>query len=80
MSQPNTYDMTGSTNMGANEKIVDLVNSPKVKVMAEGKSDFIDIDIDHMDKGKYYRVEYEGDVYSVEKQTDNKITLYEVID
>ncbi len=80
MSQSNTYDMTGSTNMDANEKIVDLVNSPKVKVMAEGKSDFIDIDIDHMDKGKYYRVEYEGDVYSVEKQTDNKITLYEVID
>ncbi len=79
MPQPSTYG-AGNSAMDTNEKIVDLVNSPEVKVMVEGKRDFIDMDIDHMDKGKYYRVEYEGDVYGVEKQPNNKITLYEVID
>ncbi len=62
------------------EKIVDLVNSPEVQIMKEGEKDFIDIDFKNLKKGKFYRVEYEGDVYGVEKQDDGKIAYYEVVE
>ena len=64
----------------ASEKTVDLVNSPEVQVMKEGEKDFIDIDFKKLEKGKFYRVEYEGDVYGVEKQEDGKIAYYEVVE
>ncbi len=69
-------DMTTDTS----EKIVDLVNSPEVQIMKEGEKDFIDIDFKNLEKGKFYRVEYEGDVYGVEKQDDGKIAYYEVVE
>ena len=62
------------------EKKADLVNSSEVQVMKENGKDFIDIDINRLEKGKYYRVEYEGDVYAVEKSADDKIVLYEVVE
>ncbi len=62
------------------EKIVDLVNSPEVQIMKEGEKDFIDIDLKNLEIGKFYRVEYEGDVYGVEKQDDGKIAYYEVVE
>ena len=62
------------------EKTVDLVNSPEVQIMKEGEKDFIDIDFKNLEKGKFYRVEYEGDVYGVEKQDDGKIAYYEVVE
>lgn len=62
------------------EKTVDLVNSPEVQIMKEGEKDFIDIDFENLEKGKFYRVEYEGDVYGVEKQDDGKIAYYEVVE
>jgi hypothetical protein len=62
------------------EKKVDLVNSSEVQVMKEKEKDFIDIDVQRLEEGKYYRVEYEGDVYAVEKSTDDKIVFYEVVE
>ncbi len=69
-------DMTTDTS----EKTVVLVNSPEVQIMKEGEKDFIDIDFKNLEKGKFYRVEYEGDVYGVEKQDDGKIAYYEVVE
>ena len=57
-----------------------MVNSPKVHVMEEAGKDYIDIDIEHLDVGKYYRVEYQGVLYGIEKQDDGQIAFYEVID
>ena len=62
------------------EKKVDLVNSSEVQVMKEKEKDFIDIDVQRLEEGKCYRVEYEGDVYAVEKSTDDKIVFYEVVE
>jgi hypothetical protein len=62
------------------EKKVDLVNSSEVQVMKEKEKDFIDIDVQRLEQGKFYRVEYEGDVYAVEKSTDDKIVFYEVVE
>jgi hypothetical protein len=62
------------------EKKVDFVNSSEVQVMKEKEKDFIDIDVQRLEEGKYYRVEYEGDVYAVEKSTDDKIIFYEVVE
>ncbi|HXS59465.1 MAG TPA: hypothetical protein VN703_01470 [Candidatus Sulfopaludibacter sp.] len=70
----------GSSEIDTKEKIVDLVNSPKVHVMKEAGKDYIDIDIEHLDVGKYYRVEYQGILYGIEKQGDGQIAFYEVID
>ena len=63
----------------SSEKIVDLVNEPKVQIMKEGEKDFINVEIKNL-QGKFYRVEYEGDVYGIEKQDDGKIVLYEVVE
>ena len=62
------------------EKKVDLVNSSEVQVMKEKARDVIDIDVNHLEEQKFYRVEYEGDVYAVEKLADGKIAFYEVVE
>ena len=62
------------------EKKVDLVNEPEVQIMKEGEKDFINVEIENLQEGKFYRVEYEGDVYGIEKQDDGKIILYEVVE
>ena len=62
------------------EKIVDLTDSSAVQILNEGETDFIDIDIKNLEIGKFYRVEYEGDVYGVEKQDNGKIAFYEVVE
>ncbi len=72
--------ITSMSTTDTSEKTVDLVNSPEVQIMKEGEKDFIDIDFKNLEKGKFYRVEYEGDVYGVEKQDDGKIAYYEVVE
>ena len=62
------------------EKKADLVNSSEVQVMKEKERDFINIDVQGLEEQKFYRVEYEGDVYAVEKLEDGKIVSYEVIE
>jgi hypothetical protein len=62
------------------EKNVDLVNSSEVQVMKEKGRDFIDIDVNRLEEQKFYRVEYEGDVYAIEKLTNGKIVFYEVVE
>ena len=62
------------------EKKVDLVNSSEVQIMKEKEKDFIDIDVNRLEERKFYRVEYEGDVYGVEKLADGKIAFYEVVE
>jgi hypothetical protein len=62
------------------EKKVDLVNSSEVQVMKEKARDVIDIDVNHLEEQKFYRVEYEGDVYAIEKLADGKIVFYEVVE
>ena len=62
------------------EKKVDLVNSSEVQVMKEKGRDFIDIDVNRLEEQKFYRVEYEGDVYAREKLIDGKIVFYEVVE
>jgi hypothetical protein len=61
------------------EKKADL-NSSEVKVMTEKGRDFIDIDVNRLQEQNFYRVEYEGDVYAVEKLPDGKIVFYEVVE
>ncbi len=67
-------------NMDGSEKIAELVLSSKVKVMTSGVKDFIDVDIKNLDEGKVYHIEYQDNVYGVEKLSDGKIAFYEVID
>jgi hypothetical protein len=62
------------------EKTVDLVNEPEVQILKEGEKDFINVEIKSLQVGKFYRVEYEGDVYGIEKQSDDKLVLYEVVE
>ena len=62
------------------EKKVDLVNSSELQVMKEKERDFIDIDVNRLEEQKFYRVEYEGDVYAIEKLSDDKIVFYEVVE
>ena len=62
------------------DKKADFVNSSEVKVMKEKAMDFIDIDVNRLEEQKFYRVEYEGDVYAVEKSADGKIVFYEVVE
>jgi hypothetical protein len=62
------------------EKKADLVNSSEVQVMKEKERDFINIDVQGLEEQEFYRVEYEGDLYAVEKLEDGKIVFYEVIE
>jgi pimeloyl-CoA synthetase len=72
-----TYIQMSSDN---SKKTVDLVNESAVQILKEGQQDFINIDIKNLQENKFYRVEYEGDVYAVEKQSDDKLFLYEVVE
>jgi hypothetical protein len=36
--------------------------------------------VNRLEEQKFYRVEYEGDVYTVEKLPDGKIVFYEVVE
>ncbi len=80
MSSSGVNESGNSSMDNASEKKADLVNSSQVQVMKQGGQDFIDIDIEHVQEGKVYRVEYEGNVYGVEKVSDGKIAIYEVIE
>lgn len=77
---PSNVGSVDNINMGSSEKIAELVLSSKVKVMTSGVKDFIDVDIKNLDEGKVYHIEYQDNIYGVEKLSDGKITFYEVID
>ncbi|HET7644142.1 MAG TPA: hypothetical protein VFK40_11580 [Nitrososphaeraceae archaeon] len=62
------------------EKKVNLVNSSEVQVMKANGKDLIDIDVNRLEEQKFYRVEYDGDVYAIEKTVDGKISFYEVVE
>ena len=62
------------------EKKVNLVNSSEVQVMKANGKDLIDIDVNRLEQQKFYRVEYDGDVYAIEKTVDGKISFYEVVE
>ena len=69
-----------TSDIDTSEKTVDLIESPKVLIIKEAGKDYIDIDIEHLDEGKFYHVEYHGDVYGIEKLPDGQIAFYEVLD
>ena len=77
---PSNTGSLDNKNMGSSEKIAELVLSSKVKVMTSGAKDFIDVEVKNLDEGKVYRIEYQDNVYGVEKLSDGKITIYEVVD
>ncbi len=79
ISSANTNKL-GQSTIDTSEKIVNIINSPKVHVIKEAGKDYIDIDIEHLDKGTYYHVEYQGNEYSIEKLDDGQIAFYEVVD
>jgi hypothetical protein len=78
--QSNTDTVGNNQSIDNSEKIVNLVDSSKIQVMSENGKDLIDIDIEHIDKGKYYRVDYQGNTYGIEKLDDGQLVFYEVID
>ena len=80
MSQSNTDTVGNNQNMDDSEKMVNLVDSSKVQVMSENGKYLIDVDIENIDEGKYYRVDYQGDVYGIEKLDDGRLVFYEVMD
>ncbi len=77
---PSNTGSVDNMNMDSSEKIAELVHSSKVKVMTSGAKDFIDVDIENLDEGEVYHIEYQDNVYGVEKLSDGKITFYEVVD
>ncbi len=77
---PSNTGSVDNMNMDSSEKIAELALSSKVKVMTSGAKDFIDVDIENLDVGEVYRIEYQDNVYGVEKLSDGKITFYEVVD
>ena len=80
MSQSNIEKEAGDSSMDSGDKTVDIINSLEVQVMKEDGKDFIDIDFENLDEGSFYRVEYQGDVYSIEKLANGNLAFYEVID
>lgn len=79
-SHSNIDTTEGYSGTDTSRKTVDLINSLEVQVMKEEDgNDFIDIDLEHLDEGKFYRVEYQGDVYSIEKLANGKLAFYEVV-
>ena len=78
--QSTDMDKLSTSPLDVSEKIVHLTGSPKVHVMKEAGKDYIDIDIEHLEEGIYYHVEYQGDAYGIEKQSDGQVAFYEVID
>ena len=77
---PSNTGSVDNMNMDSSEKTAELVLSSKVKVMTSGVKDLIDVDIENLDEGEVYRIEYQDNVYGVEKLSDGKITFYEVVD
>jgi hypothetical protein len=73
-------DKLGTSPIDVSEKIVYLTESPKVQVMKEGGKDYIDVDIEHLEEGIYYYVEYQGGAYGIEKLSDGQVAFYEVVD
>ena len=79
-SHSNIDTTKGYSSTDTSRKTVDLINSLEVQVMKEKDgNDFIDIDLEHLDEGKFYRVEYQGDVYSIEKLSNGNLAFYEVV-
>jgi len=78
--QSNTDTVGNNQSIDNSEKIVNLADSSKVQVMSENGKDLIDIDIEHLDEGKFYRVDYQGDAHGIEKLDDGQLVFYEVID
>ncbi len=78
--QSTDIDKLGTSSIDVSEKIVHLTESPKVQVMKEEGKDYIDIDIEHLEEGIYYYVEYQGGAYGIEKLSDGQIAFYEVVD
>ena len=78
--QSTDMDKLGTSPLDVSEKIVHLTGSPKVQVMKEGGKDYIDIDIEYLEEGVYYYVEYQGDAYGIEKLSDGQVAFYEVVD
>jgi hypothetical protein len=76
----NTGKEVGDSRMNSGDKTVDIINSLEVQVMKEDGEDFIDIDFENLEEGNFYRVEYQGDVYSIEKLANGNLAFYEVID
>jgi predicted small secreted protein len=70
----------GTSKPDLSEKIVNLIESTKVQSMRESGKEYIDIDIEHLEQGKFYHVLYRGDDYGIEKLPDGEIAFYEVID
>ncbi len=78
---PSHTDTVGNNqNIDNNEKIANLEDSSRVRVMNENGRDLIDIDIGHLDEGKFYRIVYQGDAYGLEKKSNGQLAFYEVID
>ena len=48
--------------------------------MKEAGKDYIDIDIENIKEGKFYRIIYHGDTYCIEKLKDGQIAFYEVVE
>ncbi len=79
-SHANIDATEGSSGTDTSKKTVDLINSLEVQVKKEEDgNDFIDVDFEHLDEGKFYRVEYQGDVYSIEKLANGNMAFYEVV-
>ncbi len=79
-SHANIDATEGSSGTDTSKKTVDLINSLEVQVMKEEDgNDFIDVDFENLDEGKFYRVEYQGDVYSIEKLANGNMAFYEVV-
>ena len=56
--QSNTDTVGNNQNIDNSEKTVNLVDSSKVQVMSENGKYLIDIDIENLDEGKFYRIDY----------------------
>ena len=70
----------GTSEIDYSEKTVDLIDSSKVHIIKEAGKDYIDIDIEHIEEGKFYRIIYHGDTYCIEKLKDGQIAFYEVVE
>jgi hypothetical protein len=78
--QSDTDTVGNNQSIDNSEKTVNLVDSSKVQVVSENGKDLIDVDIEQLDTGKFYRVDYQGDAYGIEKLDDGQLVFYEVMD
>lgn len=61
-------------------KEITFIESPEVRIIPNEDGNVIDVDVDHLQSGNFYRVNYLGDNYAVEKRPDGKLAFYEVLD